>query len=679
MANQVTSSQTQTSAAAPSSASASTQQAAVAKSHVPQSYSPPVNNAARASSAQVAPASVNALRQYVPQRTSEMDMQPQPVPKKKNLLGSLSKSLKKTDAPKEAKPPKAKKQKVKAAKTKVVKQKPKVKKVKAVKAKPVKVKTAKDMALKKSLSGLLNRKVKRSKVPSSQIQPSAQPLGQMTQPIAPLGLQPNPAPQVPPFAQPAQTDPVYLTRAERGVQSPKPKRKFKKEVDRRRKDRRKLQREQKSAKPDFGFQSLNKYLRFSYLSLFLLVFVFGGWTYLAKIQGAVIAAGQVAVDGKPKIIQHLDGGIVSSILVTEGDVVVKGQTVLELDATILNANLEAAETNYFENQALISRLKAEQSGQNRIYWPAALSQRRSNSRVALAMSGQEQLFEARRSSLNGEISQLNQRIAQLRDEDRGVLSEIDFTQSELVLVNEEFGKMTALLQQNLVSRNRVTQLERDKTRLQNAIAKLQTRRGSINNTITEARINIAQVQKQRDEEVLTDLRIAQTQADSFAESLKTISNKTNLVTLQAPSSGVIHEMTVSTVGGVIAPGQEIMQIIPERDELVIKAQVLPQDIDQVTIGQDTNVIFSALKQSAAPELDGIVTYISADNLTDPITGSSYFEVDIEVADTELPKLDGQTLIPGMPADIFIQTQERTVFDYLTGPLKDTFKKTMRDG
>ena len=526
---------------------------------------------------------------------------------------------------------------------------------------------------------MLKGKVKASIVPSPQLQTSGQPLGQMTQPIAPLGLQPNTAPQVPPFAQPVPTEPVYLPRAERAVQTPKPKRKSKKEVDRRRKDRRKLQIEKKSAKPDFGFQSLNKYLRFSYLSLFFLVFVFGGWTYLAKIQGAVIATGQVAVDGKPKILQHLDGGIVSSILVKEGDVVVKGQTVLELDATILNANLEAAETNYFENQALISRLQAEQSGQNRIYWAPALSQKRSNSRVALAMSGQEQLFAARRSSLNGEISQLNQRIAQLRDEDRGVLSEIEFTQSELVLVNEEFGKMTALLQQNLVSRNRVTQLERDKTRLQNAIAKLETRRGSINNTITEARINIAQVQKQRDEEVLTDLRVAQTQADSFSESLKTIANKTNLVTLQAPSSGVIHEMTVSTVGGVIAPGQEIMQIIPERDELVIKAQVLPQDIDQVTIGQDTNVIFSALKQSAAPELDGIVTYISADNLTDPITGSAYFEVDIEVADTELPKLDGQTLIPGMPADIFIQTQERTVFDYLTGPLKDTFKKTMRDG
>ena len=122
-----------------------------------------------------------------------------------------------------------------------------------------------------------------------------------------------------------------------------------------------------------------------------------------------------------------------------------------------------------------------------------------------------------------------------------------------------------------------------------------------------------------------------------------------------------------------------MQIIPERDSLVIKAQVKPQDIDQVSLGQETNVVFSALKQSAAPELDGIVSYISADNLIDPITGFPYFEVEIDVADTQLPKLQGQSLIAGMPADIFIQTQERTVFDYLIGPLKNTFKKTMRDG
>ena len=435
----------------------------------------------------------------------------------------------------------------------------------------------------------------------------------------------------------------------------------------------------KNKKVDFSFQSLNKYLRFSYLSVFLLVFVFGGWTLLAKIQGAVIASGQVAVEGKPKVIQHLDGGIVSEISVKEGDVVSKNQTVLKLDATILNANLEAAETNYFENQALINRLLAEKTGQSSIFWSNALTRRRSNSRVALAMSGQEQLFQARKSALSGEINQYTQRIEQFRDEDSGLISEIDFTRSELNLVNQELDKMRTLLRQNLVSRNRVTQLERDQTRLRNAVAKLESRRAGLTNSIKEAQIAISQVQRLRNEQVLTDLRVAQTQADSYSEALKTVSTKTNLVRIQAPVSGVVHEMTVSTVGGVIAPGQEIMQIIPERDSLLIKAQVMPQDIDQVGLGQSTNVVFSALKQSAAPELDGTVSYISADSLTDPITGSPYFEVEIDVADAQLSKLQGQTLIPGMPADIFIQTQERSVFDYLVGPLKDTFKKTMRDG
>ena len=427
------------------------------------------------------------------------------------------------------------------------------------------------------------------------------------------------------------------------------------------------------------FQSLKTYLRFSYASLFLLVVVFGGWTVLAKIQGAVIAAGQVAVEGKPKIVQHLEGGIVSEIAVKEGDYVTKGQRVLTLDSTILNANLDAAQTNYFENQAFIDRLVTEKLGQDRIVWSKDLMRKRGTPRVGLAMNGQEQLFQARRSALIGEINQYAQRIEQLKDEDRGLISEIEFTRSELALVEQEFNKLSDLLRQNLVSRNRVTSLERDRTRLQNGVAKLESGRAGIANSITEAKISISQVQRLRNEEVLTELRRAQTQQESFSEALRTVSSKTKWVEIQAPVSGVVHEMTISTVGGVIAPGQEIMKIIPKRESLVISAQVMPGDLDQVSLGQETNVIFSSLKQSSAPELDGTVSYISADNLVDPLTGSSYFLVEVEIEDNQIPKLNGQSLIAGMPADIFIQTQESSVLDYLLGPLKDTLKKTMRDG
>jgi len=450
--------------------------------------------------------------------------------------------------------------------------------------------------------------------------------------------------------------------------------------DRRQNDRRRqTSRDLGQQGSSLAFQSLHKYIRLSYLSLFFLVVILGGWSVLAKIQGAVIATGQVAVDGKPKVIQHLEGGIVSEISVKEGDLVSQGQTVLKLDSTILNANLGAAETNFFENQALISRLMAEKNTQDRIYWSPQLPGHGKNPRVDLAKSGQEQLFHARQNALSGEIAQFTQRIEQFSDEDNGLISEIEFTRSELGLVEQELNKMTNLLSQNLVSRNRVTQLERDRTRLMNTAAKLESQRTGLRNAIREAEIQISQANRLREEQVLTDLRVAQTQADSYLETLKTVSTKAKLVGIEAPVSGIVHEMTVSTIGGVIAPGQEIMQIIPKRDSLIIKANVMPQDIDQVSLGQKTNVIFSALKQKNAPELDGIVSYISADVLVDPITGSSYFEVEVGIDDVQIKKLKGQILIPGMPADVFIQTQEQSVFDYLTGPLRDTLKKTMRDG
>ena len=544
-------------------------------------------------------------------------------------------------------------------KVKLKKEKPKTVKPKTVKPKTVKPKTEKKSKLKKE-------KVKKAKLPKkAKLMPAPKPA---MEPVPVESFEQNPVQKSvsKPLSKPGKVKKRRAQKKSTDPRSIQPRR------DRRRSDRRRL---------DTGSSelALNKYLRRSYVSLFALVFVFGGWTVLAKIQGAVVASGQVAVEGDPKVLQHLEGGIISEIAVKEGDFVSQGQTVLKLDALILEANRDAAETNYFENQALIDRLISEQNGYGQIQWSQELINRRSNSRVKLAVSGQEQLFEARRSAISGQIEQLSQRLEQLRGEDSGLISEIDFTESELNLVEQEHLRLSDLLRQNLIPRNRVTQLELDMTRLRNASAKLSSRRASVRSLIEETQIEISQIGRLREEQILTELRIAQTQADSFSEALKTISKKAKLVQISAPVSGVVHEMTATTIGGVIAPGQEIMQIIPKRDALVINAQVQPQDIDQVRLGQDTNVIFSALKQSAAPELSGVVTYISADNLIDPITGSAYFDVEISIADSEIPKLRGQTLIPGMPADVFVQTEERSVFDYLTGPLRDTFRKTMRDG
>jgi len=432
-------------------------------------------------------------------------------------------------------------------------------------------------------------------------------------------------------------------------------------------------------KADLSFQSLKAYLRLAYIALFILVVVVGSWAYFSTIQGAVIASGQVAVDGEPQVLQHIEGGIINEIYVKEGDFVEANTPVMKLDPTLIEANKTAAETNFFSNEALMSRLLSEQDGSDNVVWLDSLTDNADNPAVVIAMATQEKLFSARRTALFGEVSRLEQNIAQLLDEDRGVFSEIRFAETELDLISPELAKLQRLLQRQLVSRARLTELERQQTRLLNQRGQLLNRRALIAGSIREAQINIEQLFKARQEETLTLLSEARTRADSFNESLQTADSRTEQIFVRAPSSGFIHKMSLKTIGGVVAPGQEIMQIIPKREKLILTARVLPADIDQVTFGQGANVIFSTLNLDAPPELDGVVKFISADSLINEIDGSPFFEVEVEVAQSEWDKLNGRALTPGMPADIFIQTQERTVLQYLLDPLRKTISRTMRDG
>jgi len=425
---------------------------------------------------------------------------------------------------------------------------------------------------------------------------------------------------------------------------------------------------------DLSFQSIKRYLHFSYIALFILVFVVGGWTFFSSIKGAVVASGQVAVDGEPQVLQHIEGGIISEIYVQEGDFVEADTPVMKLDSTLIDANKTAASTNYYANEALMSRLLSEQSQAANITWLDSLTDNADNIAVITAIATQEQLFNARRVSLNGEVSSLEQRIAQLQDEDRGAFSEIQFTETELNLITPELAKL-----QRLLPRSRLTELERQNTRLLNQRAQLQNRRRLLAGSMREAQINIEQLYKARQEEILTLLSEARTRADSFNEVLKTADSRTKQIFVRAPTAGFIHEMNLKTVGGVIAPGQEIMQIIPKREKLLLTARVAPSDIDQVSFGQSTSVIFSALNLDAPPELAGTVNFISADSLISDFDGSAYFEVEVAIADSELDKLEGRVLKPGMPADIFIQTRERTVLQYLLDPLRKTIRRSMRDG
>lgn len=432
-------------------------------------------------------------------------------------------------------------------------------------------------------------------------------------------------------------------------------------------------------KADLSFQSITRYLRLGYIALFILIAVIGSWAIFSNIQGAVIASGQVAVDQEPQILQHIEGGVISEIYVKKGDFVQANSPVMKLDSTLIDANKIAAQTNYYANEALMSRLLSELEQDNDITWLDTLKAVPDNPAAITAKATQAQLFTARRTALAGQVSQLEQRIAQFQNEGRGIESEINFTQTELNLITPELNKLQRLLARNLVPRARLTDLERQQTRLLNQRGQLQNRRALLAGSIREAQLNIAQLYKARQEETLTLLSEARTRADSFDEALKTAANRTEQVFLRAPTSGFVHKMSIKTIGGVVAKGQEIMQIIPKREKLILTARVLPADIDQVSLGQATNVIFSSLNTDAPPELFGIVKFISPDSLINEVDGTSYFEVEVEVSPDEFSKLGRRSLVPGMPADIFIQTQERSVMQYLLGPLRKTLSRTMRDG
>lgn len=424
--------------------------------------------------------------------------------------------------------------------------------------------------------------------------------------------------------------------------------------------------------------SLRAYLRKTYIALAILVIGIGGWASLSSIKSAVIAQGTISVAGKPESVQHLDGGRISAIHVQDGQFVNQGDVILELDRVILDANLSSAQTSYFENQALIARLSTEKNGQALIEWPRDLLANQANPAIRQAMNGQQSLLIAKQTALNGQIQQISQQIEQFDNSITNFDHRIAILNDELSIVEQDLPRLQNLLSQRLIPKDRVTILERDQARLTRERATIIAEKENVSNTTINARLEIEQIIKSQHEAVLTELRAAQTQTPPLQEQVKTLSQKQSHIDVIATASGIVHNLNLTTLGGVIAPGQEIVQIIPQDNRLLVNIKIRPQDIDQVNVGQKTRILFSSLNQKITPELDGEIIYISANSIQDEITGEYFFKAHVQFSQTEKKKLGGVTLLPGMQAETYIQTGSRSVLSYVTKPVKDAMSKAMRE-
>lgn len=407
--------------------------------------------------------------------------------------------------------------------------------------------------------------------------------------------------------------------------------------------------------------------------LVLTIGIFGAWCYYAPLDSAALAPGFVTVKSHRKTIQHLDGGIVSEILAKEGDIVKADELLIKLDATDVKAQLEILRGQFVTLTAQIARLLAEQARSPEINFPDSLKDI-GDSHIAQARLGETQLFLARKKSHDGEISVLKQRIEQLSSKIKGLKDQSTSKRQLLTSYNEELVDLRELLAKGFANKQRLRDIERNHSAATGEISGLTAESASSEIQIGETKLEILQLEKKIQEEVATKLTEAQAELYDVSQRLNATREKFVRTDIKAPYGGRVIGLSVHNVGSVISAGKPIMDIVPQQEELVIDAQVSPMDIDRVHKGLLADVRFSAFKQALVPEVEGKVINVSADRLTDERTGNPYYQAQIELTPESYADLKGLELVPGMPAEVFIITGERTVFEYLMQPVSNAFAR-----
>lgn len=401
------------------------------------------------------------------------------------------------------------------------------------------------------------------------------------------------------------------------------------------------------------------------------------WASITDISGAVIAQGVVEVAGKPKSIQHLDGGVAENIFVADGQEVRKGEELVRLDDTLLRANLVIYRTRLSEALAQKDRLIAEQRNLTEIAFapvdPAVMSVD-----YELHRAGQNEIFLARRELEFGRREQLAEKIRQFENQTTGVEALIAAKDQQIDLLKPEVEAMTKLAASGLARAPQLSALKRNQADLLGQIAEHRSELARIQNSIRDTELEVLQGQRQTKEEVVTELRKVTTSTHELRQQILSTERQLDRISIKAPSSGRVHEMQVTTLGGVVAPGATILQIIPNDQGVTFQTRVDPASVDQVHIGQSAKLRFPAFNARTTPELTGRVADISPSSVQDEVTGMYYFRVKMEVSEDELKKLGARELVPGMPVEAYVQTGDRTVLSYLIKPLHEQLMQAFRE-
>lgn len=414
------------------------------------------------------------------------------------------------------------------------------------------------------------------------------------------------------------------------------------------------------------------------LGVWLVLAVFGGlggWAALAPLSSAARAPGIVTVENYRKTVQHLEGGIVKSIRVRDGDWVEQDQILLTLEDTQPRAQLEVLRGQYLISRAREARVLAQRDNLGDIRFPADLLEQRADARADEAMRVQKQTFQARRLAHENEIGLYQRQIEQLRAKAQGLKAQKQSRDRLVSSYEGELNDFQALLKEGYADKQTVRELERKLSDSQGQSGELLSSLAATELEISETQLKILQLKKELQREVAKDFSEVQTERFELQEKIKALENTVDRTVIKAPESGKVLGLSVHTLGAVIHPGAKILEIVPQNEKLLIEAKLAPLDIDRVKIGQTAEIRLDVFNSRNMPKIEGTLLALSADRLIEEnVEKTPYYLARVEVNPEGLKTLAGRKLelLPGMPADVLIHTGDRTLFQYLTAPIRSSF-------
>jgi HlyD family type I secretion membrane fusion protein len=401
----------------------------------------------------------------------------------------------------------------------------------------------------------------------------------------------------------------------------------------------------------------------------------GAWGALAPLTGAVVAPGVVKVDLNRKVVQHQEGGIVREIHVRDGDHVTAGQELIRLDDVSVDAQLDLLRTQRDAERAKAARLEAERAYAEKPSFPRDLVRRKSDPKIEELLAKEAGLFRARREALDTQIAVLHRQIGETSAEEKALAVQLEAEERALKLQKDELAANQRLLEQGYVQKTRILTLQRAVAEYEANYGQHQAQASQARQRATELELRILSLRNQYTQTAADELKDTTARLFDLEEKIRPSKDAADRQRITAPIAGEIVNLRVFTAGSVIGPRDVLMEVVPSVQNLIVEAHIRPEDINHVQKGSPAEIRLTAYKQRTTPLVNGVVSYVSGDRLVDEQNKAAYYTVHIEVDRKSLGDL---TMTAGMPAEVYVRTDRRTVFDYLFAPVTQYLRRAMRE-